>query len=180
MMVSWATRARTRLPRAAAVAALVLCGCASEKAAPVPGMSTPQEDGPVSFRYDSLDARPVASDAARGRPAVLAFITTGDIVSQAQVSFLVPMSRHDGDSVYYALIALQDPSTRELVEAYRDAMKVKFPVGMADEATIAGGGPLGDVHSVPTVVILDRGGHVVFRRTGLCKSDELRAHLHGL
>ncbi len=136
------------------------------------------------FRYDSLDERPLSSEATHGKPTVLAFITTYDLPSQAQVNYLVAMAKRDGAAaearVNYGLVALQESVDRELVEVYRTNLGVTFPVAMADPGTIAGGGPFGDVHRIPTVIILDRKGRMVWRRSGIAKSDEIRAGMRGL
>ncbi len=50
---------------------------------------------PVDFVFESLDDRPRRSEATRGSPPVLAFVTTSSLSSQAQVDFLVAMARHD-------------------------------------------------------------------------------------
>ncbi len=151
----------------------------AKKEAPV-GVSMPDERQPVSFSFDSLDARPVSSGAMQGKPAALVFVTTYDTLSQAQVTYAVEVAEGEGDRARFALVALQEPSARELVEIYRDTMKVKFPVALGDEATIAGGGPLGDVHVVPTTLLLDAEGRVVWRSSGLVRADELRARLKRL
>jgi hypothetical protein len=157
-------------------------GCA-KRAAPAEGpvgVSTRAAPEAVDYAYDSLDARRVNSAAMLGKPTVLAFVTTWDLSSQAQVDFLVPMHANDGAKVNYVMVALQEIQDRELVEAFRSALKVTFPVALADRATIGGGGVFGDVHNVPTVVILDRQGRVVWRRVGLAKSDDIRAGMKGL
>jgi thiol-disulfide isomerase/thioredoxin len=128
----------------------------------------------ITYKYDSLDEKPVSSDAFAGKPVVLAFVTTYDIVSQAVMDYLAAMSKRDGDQVHYAMIAVQDGSDRELVEVYREHLKIDFPVAMGDAASIAGGGPFGDVHVVPTIVILNREGRVVWRHVGIAKSAEIR------
>ena len=157
-----------------------LAACGGPKGPPA-GISVPEANAPVEFSYDSMDARPVSGVAFRGKVSVIAFITTGDMwASQAQVNFLIAMAKNDGDKVNYALVALQDGTSRELVEAYRDALKVTFPVALGDTATTAGGGPFGDVHMVPSVVILNAEGRIAWRKAGLTKSDELRAHMKGL
>jgi hypothetical protein len=152
-----------------------------EAPAPAVGTSVPASaQAIVAFKYDSLDERPVSSEALHGRPSVVAFVTTWDIGSQAQVDFLVAMAKNDGDKNNYALVALQERQDREIVELYRTKLGVTFPVALADRETIAGGGPFGDVHNVPTVVILDRQGHVVWQKVGLAKSEELRNGMKGL
>jgi hypothetical protein len=39
-------------------------------------------------------------------------------------------------------------------------------------------GPFGELSAVPTLVVLDREGRIVWKHTGLAKSDELRGHIH--
>jgi hypothetical protein len=171
-ITSWASGATSSL--------VVLAACGS-KAPPEPvGVShvaTPEPitGAAVGFAYDSLDARPVSSSATRGKITVLAFVTTYDLGSQAQVNYLVAMAKHDADKVNYALVALEKREEREIVEVYKTNLHVTFPVALADEATIAGGGPLGDVHKIPTVVVLDADGRLVWKKTGLARSDEIRA-----
>lgn len=162
--------------------ALPACGGSSGAKPPeTPGVSAIPASGPVAFAFDSLDDRPVSSDVARGKPAVLSFVTTGSLPSQAQVDFLVTMSAHDGDRVFYAVVSLDPNENRELVEIYRKSLGVKFPMAMADEATRDGAGPFGDVTTVPVTILLDRLGRVVWRVDGrVAKSDELRHAMQGL
>ena len=168
-----------------AVVLVLAPACVSKPAAEAVGVSNAPLPGGgqvVTFAYDSIDAQPLSSEATRGHPTVLAFITTYDLSSQAQVNFLVAMAKNDKAKgrVNYGLVALQESVDRELVEVYRTNLGVTFPVAMADRGTIAGGGVFGDVHHVPTVVILDREGRIVWRRSGLAKSEEIRAGLRGL
>ena len=151
------------------------------KPAPVVGVSAqPDNRAPIEFEFDSLDNRPVNAASTRGAPTIIAFAATWDLMSQAQVDFLVKMAKHDGAAVHYALVALQESKDRELVEVYSQKLGVEFPVALADAATIAGGGPFGDVHNVPTVVVLDREGRIVWLHPGVAKSGEIRAAMHGM
>ena len=135
--------------------------------------------GAPSYEFVSLDERPVSSGAFLGKPALIAFITTYDPISQLQVSQVLPLAASMPE-VSFALVALldaQDASARELVQLYRETMKVTFPVALADTATIAGGGTLGDVHQVPTVVLLSADGKIAWRHAGAVRGDELRKRL---
>ena len=139
---------------------------APEGASPAEGAFEPSEV-PVTFAFDSLDERPVSSDAARGRPAVLVFIQTGSVWAQAQVNFVLSLSRAAGDAVAYYLVALEPRDSRELVETYARVLGVTFPTALADESTMLGAGPFGML-KVPAVAVLDRAGRnsVARRRTG--------------
>ncbi len=154
--------------------ALTSVGCGTKSARVG---ETPLASAPIVYKYDSLDARLVSSDAFIGKPTVIAFISTGDLASQAQANFLLAMAKNDGDKVNYALVALQDGTTRELVEGYRDALHIPFPVALGDAATTAGGGPFGNVATVPTVVVLDAGGHLAWKKAGIQKPEDIRAQM---
>lgn len=126
------------------------------------------------FAFDSLDDRPVSKEALRGKPAVLLFLTTWDLVSQAEVTILVKMAERDGPKVRYAIVALHERHERELVEAYAHSLKVTFPVALGDAESRVGRGPLGDVHVIPTTIVLDAEGRLVKRHVGLQRSEVLR------
>lgn len=134
--------------------------------------------GPWAF--DSLDERPVSAEASRGKPTVLAFVTTDTIQSQAQVGFLRAMHKTDGDRVNYAIVAVQPSRDRELVEIYRRSLQITFPVAAATPDVVEVGGPFGEIGGAPTIIVLDREGNLAWKHTGVAKADEIRAHLGGL
>ncbi|MEO8800735.1 MAG: TlpA disulfide reductase family protein [Polyangiaceae bacterium] len=165
-----------------ALLSLMVAGCGGGQSAnePPPGVSVvPDSRAPIQFQFDSLDNRPVDSASTRGAPTVIAFIATWDLLSQAQVDFLVSMNKNDQGRVHYLLVALQEPKDRELVEVYVEHLGVEFPCALADPGTIAGGGPFGDVQNVPSVVVLDREGKLVWLHPGLARSSEIRSAMHG-
>ena len=177
------SRGRARASARAILALLAACGGATTAAPPPPGVSlAPAASGlPVDFDFDSIDDRPVSAQATRGKPTVVTFVTTSSLPSQAQVDFLVAMAKNDGDRVNYAVVAVEPPDTRELVELYRRALGAPFPMAMADSAALAGGGAFGDVTGVPVTVVLDPSGRIAWRADGrVARSDELRGVLRGL
>jgi hypothetical protein len=177
-------RARSVALCVAFAASSVSVACSSKptpQAATLPGASTVPLQPPIDYSFDSLDERPVSSQASRGKPSVLAFVTTGSLPAQAQVDFLVAMAKHDADRVNYVVVALEPPENRELVEIYRKSLAVAFPVALADATTLAGQSAFGDLSAVPVTVVLDRRGRVVWRSEGrVVKGDELRRALQGL
>jgi hypothetical protein len=168
--------------RSLAALALPLFACGSHEAPPpaAPNESAPAATALAVYAFDPIDERQVSSEVNRGKPTVIAFVTTGDIIGQAQVSYLVHMARNDGDRVNYALVALHPRKEIVLVDAYRKTLGVEFPVALGDYAATNHGGPFGEIPAVPTTVILDHHGRLAWKHTGLVKSDELRAHMHGL
>ncbi len=189
---SWGKRARTearaaRRARALLAAAGLLLAGGCGGSTPPPGVSAAPRSGPIDFAFPGLDGQPITSDWARGKPTVIAFVTTGSLAAQAQVDFLVAMSKRDGDRVHYALVGLDGGegndrrSASELLRLYASALAVSFPVASADEGTREGAGPFGDVRNVPVTLVLDRAGRVVWRADGrVAKSDEIRAAMAGL
>ncbi len=164
---------------------LVASGCAGKQrdltavgVSDKPGTGLPER--PVTYVFDPLDERLVSSAAHRGKPTVLAFVTTGDIVGQAQIDYLVAMAKNDGAKVNYALIALHPRKEIVLVEAYISALKVEFPVALGDASAMGPGGPFGEISAVPTVVVLDGEGRIVWKHMGLAKAEELRGHMRSL
>lgn len=169
---------------AAILAVGVACGPKVADGPPV-GVSTksgpplPSTEKATVFAFDSLDDRPVSSESTRGKTSVIVFVTTGDIVGQAQVSYVVHMARNDGDRVNYAVVALHPRKEVVLVESYRDTLGIKFPVALGDSAAANAGGPFGEIAAVPTIVVLDHEGRITWKHTGLVKSEEIRRHMHG-
>ncbi len=177
-----AARALASVLRVCVPASFVACGQAPERPALVPPAApTLAARAPIDFAFDSLDDRPVDAESTRGKPTVIAFITTENLASQAQLDFLVAMAKNDADRVNYAAVALEPRDSREIVELYRKALAIPFPMAMTDAPTLTGGGPFGDVRSVPVVVMLDRSGRLAWRNDGrLARSEELRAAMRGL
>jgi cytochrome oxidase Cu insertion factor (SCO1/SenC/PrrC family) len=166
---------------ALAASVAVACGASAPEAVAPVGVSVGSSAARIEFKYDSLDERPVTSDAMRGKPTLVTFVQTGSLWGQAQVSYMVAMAKNDGDRVNYVLIALEPRQSRELVEEYAKSLHVTFPVALGDQATLLGASLFGEVRGIPTTVLLDRVGRIVWRAEGrVAKSDELRAQMHAL
>jgi hypothetical protein len=90
------------------------------------------------------------------------------------------MSKKDADRVNYVMVALQEKQDRELVEVYGQHLGVAFPVAMADQELMEGGGSFGALKAVPTTIILDRAVRMVWRHVGIAKPEEIREGLSGL
>jgi hypothetical protein len=175
----------SRAALAVAVGAVgLVVGCGGSRSAArlaPPGVSAPPSRPAVDFDFDAVDDAPVTAESMRGQPTIISFITTSSLSSQAQADFLVAMAKHDGDRVHYALVVLESQENRALVELYKKALSIPFPVALADSQTLAGASVFGDVSAVPVTVLLDRAGRVAWRIDGrVVKSDEMRAALRGL
>ena len=58
----------------------------------------------------------MSSAATRGKVTVIVFVTTGSLMAQAQVDYVVAMANRDGERVNYLLVAVETRDNRELVE----------------------------------------------------------------
>jgi hypothetical protein len=135
---------------------------------------------PVVFHYDDVQKGALDSDALRGRPLVIIFITTYDLASQAQARFLTMVERRHRSKIRVAAVVLEPPDNRPLVIAFRDTLHLDYPIAMGDSDLVAGRGPFGDVHTVPTTVVLDEGGRIAWRNVGLAKDTDIDTALGGL
>lgn len=121
---------------------------------------------PVSYAWTDLQGRPISTASMAGRITVIGFITTYDVMSQAQVRFLDRLSREHVPRLNVAVLVLELPENRPMVEAFVSALELPFPVAMADAATIRGEGPFRGLHHVPAITILDREGRERLRHLG--------------
>jgi hypothetical protein len=136
---------------------------------------------PLHFSYPLADGSgSLDSDALRGRTTLIAFLTTYDLASQAEARFVSHVVRTHAPRINAAAIVLERIENQPLVVAFRDGLGLTYPVAMGDAAVIGGEGPFGDVHAVPSVVMLDAEGRLVWKHIGLAKDDELERALRGL
>jgi hypothetical protein len=135
---------------------------------------------PVHFAYPTVDGRGMlATGTLAGRTSVLAFVATYDMASQAQARFLGIVQHRREPRVNVAAIVLEPLENRPLILAFRDALRLDYPMAIGDAELIAGGGPFGDVHGVPTVLVLDAEGRIIWKHVGLAKDAEIDEALRG-
>lgn len=177
MMLEAALPAR-RATAALVVALALAAGCggasadASEPAeAPAPSLTT--GGPPVQFSFDALDGKPFSTESLAGRVSVIGFVTTYDDPALAQIRFLTALARRHTPRLNVALLFLEPPENRPLVQMFLESNPFPGPVAMADDATIAGNGPFTGLHHVPGVVVLDRRGAEVWRSITLVDRDGL-------
>lgn len=158
-----------------------MIGC-TQRATDVPAQSpTPQTGTSIAFHYELVKGGGALSPATlHGRASVITFVTTYDLASQAQARFLSGVLRRRVPRINAAAVILEPAGNAPLVLAFSDALQLPYPVAWADAETIAGRGPFGDVHAVPTTIVLDRQGRLAWKRVGLAKEEELTAALDGL
>lgn len=148
----------------AGAAALAGCGGDRRQDLEVP----PQPTGaPVEFAFGTTDGAELSSETTRGRATAILFVTTYDIASQVVAERLEDVIRSHVPRANAGAVVLEAPKYVQLAVAYRSTLALSYPVAMADSFTLTGGGPFGSITQVPTLVVLDRSGREVWRRTGV-------------
>ena len=152
--------------------------CSSHKTTqdpPSTGTALPAVAAPVrSFAFELLDGSRIDSHSLRGRMTLVAFFATFDTASHAQARFLKATLLHHTPRINVLAIVLEPARHRPMVEAFRAALELPYPVALADERTIAGNGPFEGLHHVPSLVLLDREGRERWRHLGIIETAALR------
>jgi hypothetical protein len=149
--------------------------------APPPTAPAPEPSGPpVAFEYRNVAGGTVSASDLRDRLTVIVLGTTYDVPSQAQAKFLAQIHRDHAPRINALLLVLEQPENEILVAAYASALSLRYPVVMADAATIRGAGPFPGLRHVPSVVILDKQGRERFRHLGLLTDVEIEEVLRKL
>lgn len=157
-----------------------LPACSAAPRAAVTPAAAATRGPPLRFAYEGLDGHPVSSDALANRVSVIGLLTTYDVHSQVEARFLAAMLQRHTPRINVAVLMLEAPENKPLVEAFARSLGLPYPVGMADPATIAGDGPFAGLHDVPSVVILDQQGREAYRHAGLLDEATLEAALRAV
>jgi hypothetical protein len=161
--------------------AVATAGCASEPPPSQPVFASAARSAPLRFQYPLIDGRSwLAADTLRGRPTVLGFLTTYDLASQAEARFLNGIASRLSSRVQVGAIMLERADNRPLIIAFRDGLDLRYPVAIGDADIIGGGGPFGDVHVVPSTVVLDVESRLVWKKLGLAREEEIEKVLQDL
>jgi thiol-disulfide isomerase/thioredoxin len=147
---------------------IIAFGCVPAAAPPLPTPTGPSRLGTLpAFAFDSLDERPVVSEAFRGKPLLLAFFSTWDLASQAQTRVMLRLTKEfPAAKLQMAMVAVEEHKNRELVEAYRAALGLPFPVALAEPAGMASSDAFAGLR-VPAVYLFDAAGRIVFERSAM-------------
>jgi hypothetical protein len=139
---------------------------------PPPSLPT----GPIAFEFESVDDSSVSAPAFRGKPAVLAFVVTDTLAGQAEASILAGLAQKMPTVARFVVVAVEPEDRHELVQGFvrffTDKTHAPLLGAIADKDSLIGQGPFGDVRGL-TVVILDAGGRVAFRKSGVVQASEI-------
>lgn len=165
---------------------LLLCalfaGCGGEgpKTPDEPAAQAAEPGKHILFEYPTLDKKTVSTASLSGRFSVLGFITTYDAASQLQARQIHRLLHKHKPRINAVLFILEAPENRPMAEAFVSVLKLDCPVVMADQALLLGTGPFEGMHSVPSLLILDRQGREAFRYHGVLDENGLENALQTL
>ncbi len=105
------------------------------------------------FTLTDLDGKPLTHDDTAGRVVVVEFWATWCPPCRSTLQWLGELKKKHGDRVAVLALAVesQDPEVRKMVRAY--SRGVRWAIGTPEVAQA-----FGDVVSVPTLFVFDRGG----------------------
>lgn len=139
---------------------------------------TPAVNGaPLSYAFVDHTGAPVSSETMRGRATIAALVTTYDWASQLVLRRVDQALGSYVPRINAFAVILEPPSYAVLAPAFAHSLSLHFPVVMADHASLEGGGALGPIDYVPTLVVMDGQGRVVERLKGLVDSEQIKAAL---
>lgn len=167
----WLAGAAAALIATAASILASACGPRAEVEAPPPAAAPRGQR--LQFEYVTIDGKPLSTQTLSGRISVIGFVATYDVASQAQARFLADLLHHHKPRLNVALLVLEAPENKPLVQAFAATLSLPYPVALADAATIAGEGPFKGLHHVPSVVVLDREGREAWRNLGITEEKVL-------
>ncbi len=101
----------------------------------------------------------------RGQVVIVVLLTTYDTMSHALLTDLDRIAVLRPDVAFIGVLV--QPGADTLADAYVRALDPPFPMGFdPDDVLSSETSPLGRITTVPTLVSIDRGGHLVARREG--------------
>ena len=146
---------------------LALSACSSSKSA---GQQT------LDATYSRFDGSQGSIQDFRGKPVVVNFFSSTCIPCQTEMPALEQIHREVGDKVVFLGLDVQD--TVASGQAFVQSVGVTWQMGRDPDASILQG--LGGV-GLPTTVLLDGNGHIVYKHLGALQAGDLTKQLqaHG-
>jgi hypothetical protein len=153
---------------------LVLCGC--QRVVDEPVAEPVETEGRVQqFAFGTTNGEELSSTGTRGRVTVLVFLTTFDMGSQVVAKRLNEVALTHHPQINAGAVVLEAPNDAPLVDAFKSALDLSYPVALADLREVEQNSGFGEIRSVPTVVVMNGEGREIVRKTGSATVAELEA-----
>lgn len=161
--------------RSAAIGLLLLvAACQRTTEPPARDESESETRGQVQrYELGTTDGEEVSAESMRGRVTALLFVTTFDLASQLASKQLNRALHTHVPRINAAAVVLEAPKYAPLADVFRSSLQLTYPVAIADLELLGRNSTLGEVRSVPTLIILDKVGREVSRHYGAFSNEEL-------
>lgn len=163
---------RSVFPWVIALACGWAAGCSGGVAADSPRAAA-RSGSTIRFDFPLPGGGHVGSRDVAGRATAVIFITTFDLPSQALAKRLDDVLRAHKPRANGVAVVLEAPKYADLAQAFGESLSLSYPVAMADQATLQGEGPFGDIDGVPLMVVLDHQGREIARFAGVASVDQI-------
>ena len=156
---------------------LGLLGACQRVEEPPPAGATDAESearGQVQrYVFGTTQGEELSAETMHGRVTVLVFVTTFDLASQVAAKRVNQVLHTHRPRINAGAVVLEAAKYAPLADVFRSTLELSYPVAIADLPTLAQNSTLGEVRSVPTVLVLDAQGREVLRKTGNFSVDDL-------
>jgi hypothetical protein len=125
------------------------------------------------YVFGTTDGEELSAQSMHGRVTVLVFVTTFDLASQLAAKRLNEVLHTHRPRINAGAVVLEAAKYAPLADVFRSSLDLSYPVAIADLSTLEQNSTLGEVRSVPTVVVLDAEGREVVRKSGTFAVTEL-------
>jgi len=151
---------------------------ACERVPELPPADASEARGQVQrYELGTTDGEELSAQSMHGRVTVLVFVTTFDLASQVAAKRLNQVLHSHRPRINAGAVVLEAAKYAPLAQVFRSALDLSYPVAIADLSTLQQSSTFGEVRSVPTVLVLDRDGREVLRKSGAFSVDELNGWL---
>jgi hypothetical protein len=160
----------------ASLLCLCACACACQRVVDEPAAEPADTEGRVlQFAFGTTDGQELNSANTRGRVTVLVFVTTFDLASQVVAKRLNQVVRTHHPRINAGAVVLEAPKYAPLADVFGSALELSYPVALADQPTLEQDSGVGEVRSVPTVLVLSGEGREIVRMPGTCTVAQLES-----
>lgn len=132
---------------------------------------------PVEFSYFAPDGTPFDSAGTRGRVTAILLLTTYDLNSQLVARRLNEVLQSFRPRFNAGAVALEPAKYAVFLEPFKESLGLRYPVVLADQATLQGEGALGGGVEVPMLIVLDVEGRPLWRLSGPATEQQIRSAL---
>jgi hypothetical protein len=141
-----------------------------------------REDAPTRgqvqrYVFGTTDGQELSAESMRGRVTALVFVATFDLASQVAAKQLNQALHKHTPRINAGAVVVEAAKYAPLADVFKSSLELSYPVAIADLQTLERNSTLGEVRSVPTLIIFDAHGREVLRQYGAFSSDELETWL---